>query len=100
MNEVTTSTSGVEGSVRLDKNRTAAKVGFAAWLLRVNADRWRRRAQFYECHRDYFPRLASGRFIDRCRELEATYRGLAQVLFNVPPQAQLVPVRAVVSRIR
>lgn len=73
--------------------------GFATRLLKIHADRWKRRAQFYERHRDYFPRLASGRFVDRCRELEASYRGLAQVLFAMPPQIELVPVRVTVSRL-
>ena len=101
MKEVTTSTSMVGSPVRPGTNRLAPNgpSEFAAWLFRVNADRWRRRALFYERHRDYFPRLSSGRFVDRCRELEATYRGLAQVLFIIQPQLQWAPVRAV-SRIK
>ena len=44
----------------------------------LDADRWRRRALFYERHRDYFPRMASGPFVARCRELEAIFRRLSQ----------------------
>lgn len=71
----------------------------AAWLFSVNADRWRRRAQFYERHRDYFPRLASSPFVDRCRELEAASRAFAHRVLAVPPQDHLVPVRVTVSRL-
>lgn len=74
--------------------------GFAARLFTANAERWRRRALFYERHRDYFPRLASGRFVERCRELEATYRELPQVLFTMQPQVEWAPVRVVVSRMK
>lgn len=69
-----------------------------ARLFTVSADRWRRRAQFYQRHRDYFPRLASGPFVDRCRELESAYRGLARAWFSMPPQAELVPIRVTGSR--
>jgi len=58
------------------------------------AERWRRRALFYEKHRDYFPRLAAGRFVSRCRALEARYRGLAQLIFLIPADERLVPVQA------
>jgi hypothetical protein len=102
MEEVTTFPSVVEGpagpgTLRLASHRLA---GLTAWLFKINADRWRRRALFYERHRDYFPRLSSGRFVDRCHELEETYRGLAQVMFNLPPQVQLVPARATGSRLK
>ena len=102
MKEVTTSTSIAAEPVRPGMDSLGPKrlSRFAAWLFRINAERWRERALFYERHRDYFPRLASRRFVDRCRELEETYRGLAQVLFNMPSRLQLVPVRAVVSRIK
>jgi len=72
--------------------------GLAGWLFSVNADRWRRRAQFYEHHREYFPRLASGSFVERCRELESISRAFARLLFAVPPQDELIPVRVTVSR--
>lgn len=58
------------------------------------AERWGRRALFYERHRDYFPRLSVSRFVSRCRELEARYRALAQIMFLIPAEDQLVPVRA------
>jgi hypothetical protein len=70
----------------------------ATRLFMFKADRWKRRAQFYERHRDYFPRVSASRFINRCRELEAMYRGLAQMMFLIPPQDELVLVRAVASR--
>lgn len=92
MKQATTSTSVVRlGMKRLTPDHLW---GLAARLFRFNADRWKRRALFYERHRDYFPRLSSGRFVDRCRELEATYRGLAEVMFALPAQNQWVPVRA------
>ncbi len=64
----------------------------ATRLFMFKAERWKRRAVFYERHRDYFPRLASGPFINRCRELEASYRALAQLMFLVPPEKRLVPI--------
>ena len=45
---------------------------------------------------DYFPRLSAGRLIGRCRELEVTYRGLAEAMFAMLVQDQWVLVRAVV----
>jgi len=96
MTHVSTSTSVMRsGMKRLAPNRLWE---FAAWLLRLKADQWRRRAQFYERHRDYFPRLSAGRFVDRCRELEATYQGIAEVMFGRLVQDQWVPVRGVVLR--
>ncbi len=71
----------------------------AAWFFSVNADRWRRRAQFYERHRDYFPRVASSPFVDRCRELESASREFARRLFAMPVQDELAPVRVTVSRV-
>ena len=104
MKAVTTSasTSMTARPLRRDRHWLAltGPSGFAARLFRVNADRWRRRALFYERHRDYFPRLASGRFVEGCRELEAAYRGLAHVLFTLQSQIEWAPVRAVVSRIK
>jgi hypothetical protein len=63
-------------------------------LCIFRAERWGRRALFYERHRDYFPRLSASRFVRQCRELEARYRGLAQMMFLIPAEDQLVPVRA------
>lgn len=100
MKDVTTSPSMVERSLKSEGVRPLSRglSDLAAWLFTVNADHWRRRAQFYERHRDYFPRLASGPFVDRCRELEAAYRGVARVLFAMPLRVELVPVRITVSR--
>lgn len=70
----------------------------AGRLFRLNAERWQRRALFYERHRDYFPRLSAGRFIERCRQLEATYRRLAETMFALPTQRQWAPVRTMVLR--
>ena len=102
MKDITTHLSVVGRAVRSDRTRPASHrlSELAAWLFSINADRWRRRALFYERHRDYFPRVSSGRFVDRCHELEATYRGLAQMMFPMPLQVQWVPVRAMVSRIK
>ena len=72
----------------------------AGKLFAMNADRWRRRASFYERHRDYFPRIASSPFVDRCRELEAAYGDVARLLFAMPPRIDLVPVQVTVSRVR
>lgn len=64
-------------------------------LCLFKAERWGRRALFYEKHRDYFPRLSSSRFVSRCRLLEARYRALAQLIFLIPADERLVPVHAV-----
>ncbi len=63
-------------------------------LCIFKAERWGRRALFYEQHRDYFPRISASRFVNRCRELEARYRALAQMMFLIPSEDRLVPVRA------
>jgi hypothetical protein len=70
----------------------------AGRLFRFNAERWKRRALFYERHRSYFPRLSAGRFVDRCRELEAAYRRLAEIMFALPAKRQWAPVRTMVVR--
>ena len=99
MTDMTTSTSIVvspvkSGATRLSPNHL---VGLALRLSLFRADRWKRRARFYERHRDYFPRLFAGRFVARCRELEARYRELAKALFGLSAHDQLVPVRAMTS---
>ena len=66
----------------------------ATRLFMFKAERWKRRAMFYERHRDYFPRLANGQFIMRCRQLEARYRALAQLMFLVPAEKRLLPIPA------
>lgn len=63
-------------------------------LCIFKAERWGRRALFYERHRGYFPRMSAGRFVNRCRQLEARYRALAQIMFLIPTEDRLVPVRA------
>ena len=100
MTGVTTTTSLVERPVRSSATRLSPKhlVDLAVRLSLFRADRWRRRARFYERHRDYFPRLFAGRFVARCRELEARYRGLAKALFGLSAAEQMVPVRAMVSQ--
>lgn len=102
MKEVTTSPSLVERSLTSEGSKPLPRglSALAGWLFTVNADRWRRRARFYERHRDYFPRLASGRFVDRCRELESASRDIAEVLFAMPPRVDVIPVRTVVSRVK
>jgi hypothetical protein len=79
------------GSGRLTPNHLLELV---TRLCIFKAERWGRRALFYERHRDYFPRLSVGRFVTRCRELEANYRALAQMMFLIPAEDRLVPVRA------
>ena len=64
----------------------------ATRLFMFKAERWKRRAMFYERHRDYFPRLANGKFIMRCRQLEARYRALAQLMFLVPEEKRVLPI--------
>lgn len=101
MKDVMRAPSRVERSVQSEATRPLPRglSELAARLFSVNAERWRRRAQFYERHRDYFPRLASSPFVDRCRELEAASREFARRLFAVPPQDELVPLRVTVSRL-
>ncbi len=59
MRDMNYSTSRVAQPTGLRVNGKAPErpSGLTAWLLRADADRWRRRALFYESHRDYFPRL-------------------------------------------
>lgn len=95
-NELTVSTPvipapGRQGPQRLSPNHLLELV---TRLCIFKAERWRRRALFYERHRDYFPRLSAGRFVKRCRELEARYRALAQLMFLIPADDRSVPVRA------
>ncbi|MDK2743577.1 MAG: hypothetical protein H8K03_01695 [Nitrospira sp.] len=92
---LTVSTSLIPTPVRRGPKRLSPRhlLELATRLFIFKADRWKRRALFYERHRDYFPRLSAGRFVDRCRELEATYRALAQIMLLMPAQDELVPVR-------
>ncbi len=94
------STSLVRVSVRRGPRRLSPRhlLELATRLFIFKAERWKRRALFYERHRDSFPRLSSGRFVDRCRELEAAYRALAHMMFLLPEQDQLVSVRVQASR--
>ena len=62
------------------------------------AERWKRRAMFYERHREYFPRVAASRFIDRCRELEATYREFVAMMIRMAMREQPAPARAMMIR--
>ena len=82
MRKVSRSTSRVEQTIARRKNSasTGAALKVTARVLAEAARLWERRARFYERHRDYFPRLSSGRFVGRCHELEAAYRGLARVM--------------------
>lgn len=102
MTNMTTSTSIVVNPVRRGATRLSLNhlVGLALRLSKFRADRWGRRARFYERHRDYFPRLFAGRFVARCRELEARYRELAQALFGLSAHEQMIPVRAMASQRR
>lgn len=102
MGNAITLTSAIEGAVRPEPATTRSRLPyiFAASLLKNNAERWGRRAQFYERFHDYFPRLSSGEFVARCRELEASYRGLSLAVWNMTPQVAWVPVRSAVRRIR
>ena len=94
------STSLIPTPVRRGPKRLSAThlLELATRLFTFKAERWKRRALFYERHRDYFPRLSSSRFVDRCRELEVAYRALAQMMFLLPAQEQFVSVRALASR--
>ena len=99
MTDMTTSTSIVVspvkgGATRLSRNHLS---GLALRLSLFRADRWGRRARFYERHREYFPRLFASRFVARCRELEARYRELAKALFGLSAHEELIPVRAMAS---
>jgi|UPI00078618AB hypothetical protein len=73
----------------------------AAWLLRCYAERWKERARFYEKYRGYFPKLSSGRFVKRCRELEKMYQKLSMIMLAVPVrEEEWVPVRLPLARRR
>ncbi len=102
MKDVTTRISAVEVAFTPESRKMISELPrkFVTWAVRKKAERWGQRALFYERHRDYFPRLASGAFVARCRELEATYRGLSQVIGNMTPPVEWVPVRSAVQRIR
>lgn len=102
MNDQTTATSVIVSPVRRGAKRLSANhlVDLALRLSIFKADRWGRRARFYERHRDYFPRLFAGRFVARCRELEARYRELAKALFGLSAHDQLMPVRAMAGQRR
>lgn len=97
---LTISTSLIPTPSRRGAQRLSPKhlLELATKLFIFKAERWKRRALFYEQHRDYFPRLSTGRFVDRCHELEAAYRALAHMMFLLPAQDQLVSVRALASR--
>lgn len=93
---LTLSTSVIPAPTRRGPSRLSSNhlVELVTRLCIFKAERWGRRALFYERHRDYFPRISAGRFINRCRELEARYRALAQIMFLIPSEDRLVPVRA------
>ena len=101
MKDVTNRIVAIEVAVRPEPTRTISRLPhkFAAWALRRNAERWGRRALFYERHRNYFPRLSSGRFVARCRQQEATYRGISRAMWNMTPQVRWMSFRPIVSRI-
>ncbi len=98
--ELTISTSLIPTPARRGPKRLSPKhlLELATRLFIFKAERWKRRAVFYERHRDYFPRVSSSRFVDRCRELETAYRALAQMMFLFPAHDQLVSVRALALR--
>lgn len=100
MNGVTTSRAVVANPFRRGVKRLSPNHVWelATRLFMFKADRWRRRARFYEQHRDYFPRLSAGRFVERCRKLEMLYQRLAEVMLAMPIQTQQVPVRAITMR--
>ena len=102
MTDMATSTSlvvgpGNRGTARLSPNHL---VKLALRVSVFRADRWGRRARFYERHREYFPRLFASRFVAQCRELEARYRELAKALFGLTSHDEMVPVRAIASQRR
>lgn len=66
----------------------------AARLFRFRADRWRRRALFYKKYQDYFPHVATSRFVERCLELDLRYRGLAEILRIMQTNGRLVTARS------
>jgi hypothetical protein len=94
--ELTVSTFVIPAPVRRGAKRLSPNhlLELVTRLCLFKAERWGRRARFYERHRDYFPRLSTGRFVNRCRELEANYRALAQVMFLIPAEDRFVPVQA------
>lgn len=93
---LTVSTSVIPAPVRRGPQRLSPNhlLELVTRLCIFKAERWGRRALFYEQHRDYFPRLSAGRFVNRCRELEARYRALAQMMFLIPAEDRLIPIRA------
>ncbi|MDF0675436.1 MAG: hypothetical protein P0120_14030 [Nitrospira sp.] len=93
--ELTVPTSVIPGPAKRGPQRLSPNhlLELVTRLCIFKAERWGRRARFYERHRDYFPRLSSGQFVNRCRELEASYRALAQIMFLIPTEKRLVPIR-------
>lgn len=96
MKEVVISSSAVTGPAK--RLSPAHLWELTTRLFMFKAERWKRRAIFYERHRDYFPRVAASRFIDRCRELEATYRGFVAIMFRMAIREQLAPARTITVR--
>jgi hypothetical protein len=96
MKGLTLSTSTMPASAREGPKRLSPNhlLDLVTRLCIFKAERWGRRALFYERHREYFPRLSAGRFVSRCRELEARYRALARIILLIPEEDRLIPIRA------
>lgn len=95
INGLSVSSSVIPAPVKRDPKRLSPNhlLELVTRVCIFKAERWGRRARFYEQHRDYFPRLSTGRFVNRCRELEERYRALAQIMFLIPTEGRLVPIR-------
>jgi len=96
MKQVATSTSLVRsGMNQLAPNHLWE---LAARVFKFRADRWKRRALFYRRYREYFPRLSTSRFVDRCVELDMKYRRLAEMLHIMARQGRVVSTRGMIVR--
>jgi len=98
MKQVTTSIS----LVRSERNQLAPNHlwELAARVFRLRADRWKRRALFYQRYRDYFPHVSTSRFVDRCLELDMRCRRLSEILHVMSRQGRLVTARGMIVRRR
>jgi len=70
----------------------------AARVFQFRADRWKRRGLFYKRYREYFPRVSTSRFVDRCLELDVRYRKLSEILRSMSRQGRFMETRRMIMR--
>lgn len=86
--------------VNADMNRLSASHlwELAARLFTFRANRWKRRALFYQRYREYFPHMSTSRFVERCLELDLRYRRMAELLSAMSRQGRLLTTSEMVMR--